>query len=257
MAALRKLPEGYFACHWCKGGVRFIKDQQDGGDIWPARCPHCSMHPHPGRVDETVGGKVDPEAVKRTGRARRSSPRVVPLNPSPVGQPCLGIDPGYRNVGIVLRDGDAVLFAATLVRPEDINDAFEWARRVTEAARGIYLTHCSDGTRVACEGVTAPKGFKNGKREPLDPSAIIFTGVVAGALLREFRAEDILIVPPGGNGSQHVTHYPPCLVGRRPKDLPGRSESGDRGHEQSAFDVAGKAAREFFRPTPLSLRDSG
>lgn len=54
-------------------------------------------------------------------------------------------------------------------------------------------------------------------------------------------AHSAVIIPPGGNGSRAT--YPHVIVGRRPKDLPGDSTgAGTRAHEQSAFDVAGKAA---------------
>lgn len=248
-ATLTSLPDGYFACHWCGGGVRYL-DGPQGTRIWPDRCPHCGMHPHPSRVDETVGGKVDPAAAKAAGRNRRTAQRVVPLGTERVGEPVLGIDPGYRYTGIVARDGDVVLTATTLVRPDDVDDPFAWAGMVADEARLILFRDCPGNTKVAGEGVSAPKGFKNGERAPLNPKAILFTGVVAGAIYREFKREGIVIVKPGGNGSQHITHYPPVLVGRRPVDLPGSSNgAGTRAHEQSAFDVAGKGAKILFPAT--------
>lgn len=250
--SLAALPEGYFACQWCAGGVRYAAGAQ-GTRVWPARCPHCGMHPHPDPVDETVGGKVDPVASKRSGRNRRSAQRRTALSTQPVGQPVLGIDPGYRYVGIVARDGDVALSATTLVRPKDITDPFEWAALVCEEARLILFRDCPAGTKVGVEGVSAPKGFKHGERASLDPKFILFTGVAAGAVHREFKPEGVVVVPPGGNGSQHITHYPPVLVGTRPKDLPGSTNAaGTRAHEQSAYDVAGKAARVLY-PTSDAL----
>lgn len=246
MANLSRLPDGYFACTWCAGGVKYGTGPA-GERTWPSKCPHCNMHPHPSPVDETVGGKVDVEKAKRSGRNRRSARRITPLSTTPVGQPVLGIDPGYRYVGIVARDGDVVLSATTLVRPDSISDPFEWAEAVCAEARVIHFRDCPAETRVAVEGVSAPKGFKNGQRASIDPKYILFTGVVAGAVFREFTAEGIIVVAPGGNGSQHQTHYPPSLVNSRPADLPGSSnKAGTRAHEQSAYDVAGKAARVFF-----------
>ena len=247
MGNLSALPDGFFHCQWCKGGVRYTLGEQ-GVRAWPDRCPHCGMHPHPNPVDETVGGKVDPQAAKRSGRNRRSAQRVVPLSTTPVGQPVLGIDPGYRYTGIVARDGDVVLSATTLVRPPGIEDAFEWADMVCDEARTILFRDCPANTKVGIEGVSAPKGFKNGERASLDPKFILFTGVVAGAVRREFKNESVIIAP-GGNGSQHVTHYPPVLVGRRPETLPGSNNgAGTRAHEQSAYDVAGKAAKVWYPP---------
>lgn len=251
MGTLAALPDGYFACQWCKGGVRFTVGDQ-GVRVWPAKCPHCGMHPHPSPVDETVGGKVDPEKTKQSGRNRRSAQRVVPLATKPIGQPVLGIDPGYRYVGIVARDGDVVLSATTLVRPKDVEDPFVWAEMVCDTARIMLFNDCPADTKVGVEGVSAPKGFKNGERASIDPKFILFTGVVAGAVHREFKPEGVVVVPPGGNGSQHITHYPPVLVGRRPETLPGSSNgAGTRAHEQSAFDVAGKAAKDLFPAAPV------
>lgn len=246
MSNLAALPDGYFACHWCKGGVRYTNGPQ-GTRVWPDRCPHCGMHPHPSLVDETVGGKVDPEVAKRAGRNRRSAQRIRPLGTERAGQPVLGIDPGFRYTGIVARDGDVVLSATTLVRPKGVEDPFEWATMVCEEARRILFADCPGNTKVAVEGISAPKGFKNGERASLDPKFIVFTALVAGAVYIEFKRDDIVVVPPGGNGSQHITHYPPVLVGRRPTDLPGSSNgAGTRAHEQSAFDVAGKASSVLF-----------
>lgn len=253
-SGLPVLPEGYFACHWCAGGVRYVHDS-DGDQTWPTRCPHCGMHPHPNRVDETVGGKVDPAKAKSSARNRRSAQRIVPLSRKPVGQPVMGIDPGYRYTAIVVRDGDVVLSATTLVRPKDLDDPFQWAERVADEARIIFFRDCPASTRVAVEGVSAPKGFKHGEKAPIDPKFIMFTAVVAGAVVREFKPEGAVVIAPGGNGSQHVTHYPPELVGQRPKDLPGSTNgAGTRAHEQSAYDVAGKGAQEFYPREALSLR---
>lgn len=108
----------------------------------------------------------------------------------------------------------------------------------------ILLQHCPAETKVAVEGVSAPKGFKDGKQASINPRYIVFTAVVFGGVANQFAAH---VVPPGGNGSQNITHYPPPLVGRRPADLPGSTNgAGTRDHEQSAWDVAGKAAAEVW-----------
>lgn len=237
---LSSLPPGYIQCQWCSGGVRFTTDPH-GNRIYPQRCPHCAMNPHPSKVDETVGGKVDPQAAKKAARNRSSAPRIKALDLTPQGRPVLGIDPGYRYTGIALRDGDAVLYAETLVRPKGEDDPVAWARTVSATAQLLLFQRCPAGTKVGIEGVTASKGFKHGKQAAINPGPIIFTAVVLGAVAGAF--PEAVIVPPGGNGSQHITNYPPALVGQRPIDLPGTSNgAGTRGHEQSAYDVAGKAA---------------
>lgn len=244
---LAALPDGYFQCEWCKGGVKYLPD---GG--WPTRCPHCGMNPHPSKVDQTVGGKVDAARSKTAARNRRHDARVVPLNPQPIGQPVLGIDPGYRYVGVVLRDGDAVLHATTLVRDAAKRDPVEWARFVVEEIKGILFTSCPPNTRLGVEGVAEPKGFKNGERAPINPGPILFAGVVLGAVAMAW--PDAVVIQPGGNGSQHITNYPPELVGRRPAELPGSTNgAGTRDHEQSAYDVAGKAAKVHYPPARTAI----
>ncbi len=246
MARLPALPAGHFPCQWCRGGVRFTADGS-----WPDRCPFCGMHPHPGRVDETVGGKVDPARAAR--RTRRGAPRVVPLGRTPAGEPVLGIDPGARYTGVVLRDGDVVLHASTLVRPDGVDPA-GWARQVVDETRLLLFTGCPANTGVGVEGITEPKGFAHGRRAPIDPAALLFAGTVFGALVAAY--PQAVVVPPGGNGSQHVTHYPPELVGVRPADLPGSGGGAHtRAHEQSAYDVAGKAARVLFPRRVAALAD--
>lgn len=240
---LSALPDGYFQCHWCQAGLQYLPDGS-----WPSRCKFCGLHPHPSKVDETVGGKVDPQRAKGASRNRRGDARVVPLKTEPIGQPVLGVDPGARYTGVVLRDGDAVLYSTTLVRDVNKKDPVEWMRLVVEDLKGILVTACPANTRMGIEGVSAPKGFKNGERASINPEYIIFAAVVLGGVAAEW--PDALIIPPGRNGSEHITHYPPALVGRRPADLPGSSNgAGTRDHEQSAYDVAGKAARLFYPPT--------
>ena len=252
-ARMTKLPEGYFRCVWCKAGVRFIKDGNGKPTVVPDKCPHCDMHPNPSGVDRTVGGKVDPETAKSSARNKRAHARTTPLGTEKVGEPVLGLDPGARYTGIVVRDGDVVLYSATLVRDDGMGP-FEWADYVADECQVILFEKCPEGTKVGIEGVTVPKGFKNGKKQPVNPGPILFTGVVAGALKREFK--EAVIVPPGGNGSQHITNYPPELVGKRPKDLPGSSNgAGTRAHEQSAYDVAGKAAKEHYPKVKKSIFD--
>jgi hypothetical protein len=195
--------------------------------------------------DKTKGGKVDPAKAAKSRRNTANAPKQGKLNLVPVGKPVLGVDPGARYTGVVLRDGDAVLHATTLVRDKDMNSGTEWALQVV---RQVELIHaeCGTDTPVAIEGISDPKGFQHGKQAAINPKDIIRAGIVLGALVQKY--PDSHIVKPGNNGSQHYTHYPDVLIGRRPKELPGSSNSaGTRNHEQSAYDVAGKAS-DFFYP---------
>lgn len=232
------LPEGYIACIWCGAGVRKTPD-----NIYPP-CHACGLNPMPGE-DPTKGGKVDPEKAAKSKRNKRSAPKQGKIDLTPVGKPIIGIDPGARYTGVVIRDGEAVLFASTLVRAEDMKSGTEWALSVAEQVKSIYEENCPDAP-VGIEGISDPKGFQHGQRAAINPKDIIRAGIVLGALVQLF--PNSFIVPPGNNGSQHYSNYPDVLIGRRPAELPGSTNgAGTRNHEQSAYDVAGKAA-DFFYP---------
>ena len=247
MATITKLPDGYFACTWCKSGLRYVTDEH-GVRSFPSTCNFCKMNPHPSPIDETVGGKIDPTKKAGTIRSRTQAPRVVALNLQPLGKPVLGVDPGYRYTGVVIRDGDALLHASTFVRPDGMNDPTDWALTVRAKLRKFLNEyHATTGTilPIAVESVTAPKGFKGGVKAPINPGPILFAGVVLGVVLGTW--PDAVVIQPGGNGSQHLTHYPPGLIGRRPPDLPGQTTPATtRDHEKSAYDVAGRAHKHIY-----------
>ena len=156
-----------------------------------------------------------------------------------------GVDPGARYVGVVIRDGDVVLHASTLVRPQDMSGT-DWALDSVKQIKEI-LTAYPD-IPMGVEGVNDPKGFHRGQHAAINPRDIIRAGIVLGAVVATW--DNAIVIPPGGNGSQHASHYPPAIVGRRSKELPGDSQgAGTRGHEQSAFDVAGKTAAKVY-PAP-------
>lgn len=236
---LPDLPAGYGACVWCGAANRL----NEHGEL-PALCFHCGLDPQPGE-DLTKGGKVDPKVAARSQRSRKSAPIGRKLSLVPAGEPVIGIDPGARYTGVVVRDGDVVLHASTLVRPKEVESGTEWALLVVEQVRGI-LAGFPAMIPVGIEGISDPKGFQHGKKAAINPKDIIRAGIVLGALVAVWPTATI--VPPGNNGSQHYSHYPAPLIGRRPDDLPGSTQgAGTRGHEQSAYDVAGKTAAIAYR----------
>lgn len=244
-AKLDKLPPGYFPCVWCGSGNRY-----DAEGKAPTQCFKCGLNPMPGE-DPTKGGKVNTETVMKARRNRKDAPHTGKLGTEAVGKPVLGIDPGARYTGVVIRDGDVVIHSSTLVRPQDLTSGTEWALSVVKQVLEIYKEF--EGIPVGIEGISDPKGFQYGKQSAINPKDIIRAGIVLGALVVVFPGAHI--VPPGGNGSKHYSHYPADLIGRRPKELPGDSQSaGTRGHEQSAYDVAGKAAKIFY-PTEYDKID--
>lgn len=245
---MRTLPATHRQCQWCGFGVRLTGDGR-----WPERCSNCHLHPHPSKVDETVGGKIDPVKAASAKRNREGAVRLREFGSEPAGTPVLGVDPGARYTGVCLRDGDCLLFSSTFVRPKEM-DPVVWARLCVEEIKAVLVEHGSTVTKMAVEGVVAPKGFKGGKQAPINPGPIVMAGVVLGAVAGTWT--DALVVPPGKNGSQHITHYPPELVGRRPTGLPGSSNgAGTRGHEQSAWDVAGRAMPVLWEKPVLDMRN--
>jgi len=213
-------------------------------------CVACGLDPMPGE-DPTKNGKVDPAKAKKSARNRRNAPRRGRINLTPTGHPIIGIDPGARYTGVVVRDGDAVTHSSTLVRPKDMN-ATDWAIHVVAQVHEI-LKDFPATIPVAVEGVNDPKGFQHGKRASLNPKDIIRAGIVLGAVVATWPTATV--VPPGGNGSQHYTTYPDSLIGRRPANLPGSTNgAGTRDHEQSAYDVAGKAAATAYPKNKRPLR---
>lgn len=240
-ARLEKLPDGYVGCVWCSAGNRL-----DNLGNPPAKCHNCGLNPMPGE-DPTKGGKIDPKSASKSARNKRGSVKTGRLGTEGVGQPVIGVDPGARYTGVVVRDGDAVLHASTLVRPDSVESGTDWALLVVEQIREI-LKNFPSTIPMGVEGISDPKGFQHGKKAAINPKDIIRAGIVLGAVVANWPKAEI--VSPGNNGSKHYSHYPAALIGRRPADLPGSSQgAGTRGHEQSAYDVAGKAAEAFYPKT--------
>lgn len=181
---------------------------------------------------------MPPVKEKAIVLSRRKILRETPFSEVITGKQVLGIDPGSRYTGVIIRDEDTVLFSSILVRPKEM-DPLPWAVSVVEQIREIHLQF--PDAKVAIEGISDPKGYNRGKRAPINPRDIMRAAAVAGGCAVAF--PNSVIIAPGGNGSQDISQYPDCLIGRRPKDLPGTNKgAGTRSHEQSAFDVAGKAA---------------
>ncbi len=186
--------------------------------------------------------------AKKISNARKKVERITPWDETPYGKPTVGIDPGSRNTGFIVIQGEAVLYSATLKR-DDVMTAVEYGYYVVDEVKAVINTLDAlkeNKLRIGIEGISDPKGFQNGKRSPINPKDIIRAGIVVGAISVALREYSPIIIPPGGNGSNHASQYPPSLQGRRPSDLPGSGGgSGTRNHEQSAYDVAVKANEQF------------
>lgn len=240
---LDELPKGYFSCRWCGTAQKLPKANEI------LQCPECKLDPVPPVVKKKTKSASSKDGKKTTSKkpskTRKNAPKMGILGTEAIGQPIVGIDPGSRYTGVVVRDGDVVLHASTLVRPKNLSSGTEWALVVVSQIETILLDY-PNMIPVGVEGISDPKGFQYGQKAAINPKDIIRAGIVLGAVV--CRWPQAIIVEPGGNGSQHASHYPTALIGRRKPDLLGSSQNaGTRGHEQSAYDVAGKAAKVAYK----------
>jgi hypothetical protein len=147
----------------------------------------------------------------------------------------IGVDPGSRHTGVVVRRGDELVEHQTFERvgPGEIPDR-AYLRSVLVALTRLVDTH---DALVVVEGVQKPSPFMgaSGNVSFSNVSGILGTAVVFGAVVAVLPS---VVVPPGGNGSGPLRAYPPEL---RPTRGKGAGKDKLR-HERSAWDVAGAGA---------------
>lgn len=153
----------------------------------------------------------------------------------------MGVDPGARWVGLVVRQGDVLLEHHTLTRVGDDDlPGRDMLTAVSSAVRALYKAHDADA--IGVEGVQKPSPFmgKSGNVSFTNVNGLLGTAMVLGAVLSAFPA---IVVPPGGNGSDPMGVYPVELRPTR-----GKGAGGDKlRHERSAWDVAGTATMMLRR----------
>ena len=152
----------------------------------------------------------------------------------------IGVDPGGRYAGIVVRRGSDTLVDRTVLdRRHDRNsdlgldDVLAWARFVAVTVDDLRVAH--GALWVAAEGVKAPSPHvrRRDGNALTNVAGILDTAVVLGALGLAF--VDLIVVDPGGNGALPDYAYPEAI------------RSGTRGlggppvHARAAWDVAGAA----------------
>lgn len=164
-----------------------------------------------------------------------------------MSRPWVGVDPGGRDTGIVLRHAGRAVGAYVVTRTGPPGaDLDDWAEGDWDAYLGEVLGTVDqlldvarrlDGGQpgaVAVEGLRNPGGRRHGKVDPVRPIDLAAAGVVLGAV--KAAHPTATVVAPGGHGSGPLLAYPPELVGDREK-----AGSGRLRHARSAWDVAAAA----------------
>ena len=170
----------------------------------------------------------------------------------------VGVDPGARSTGINARLGADPL-AWQIVEPTEdeteVGPGAHYLSLVLDMVREVvwtaYRDPSMDRSRTpwspAVEGVRRPNPHlnrRNGKATT-DPTAIIGTAMVLGAVLAQY--PDAVIVPPGSNGSGALASYPVELVTPAERRLLAKDPAmvaGQRAairHARSAWDVSLRA----------------
>lgn len=178
----------------------------------------------------------------------------------------VGVDPGARDTGVTIVDTPhtagtsrpatvlvlASLTVSTPKRPHLVNVPPVYLRDVCVAITDALSTYGAE--LIAVEGVTKPTGFAHGRKAMLDPSVLVATGVVFGAVLGRSWGVPLVVVRPGGNGHRAWATYPHevrSAADERAAAATPFAPAGDgqRRHERSAFDVArhGPAALALAR----------
>lgn len=166
----------------------------------------------------------------------------------------LGVDPGAKNVGIVLIEngnrGDNVLYSGTVVNTSVLDKDF--ADKTCEKIEEIINQYKPNA--IGIESVAVPRTYIKGKKQLISPASVISLAFNAGAIYNQCKGLNVYMIPPKGNGSG--SDYPECLTGHRPKNLPGESH-GTRQHERSAYDVAFKTMMLDGGVREISSKDFG
>lgn len=159
----------------------------------------------------------------------------------------VGIDPGGRYVGLVVREGEELIRAEVLDRRKLeaagvilADEPTAWALQVVGRILAIELRAdvaelAGRAPVVAVEGVRAPSPHvrRRDGNALTNVTGLLDTAIVLGAIVARFPSA--IVVPPAANGAGPDLAYPPGI------------RSGTRGlggppvHARSAWDVAGSA----------------
>jgi hypothetical protein len=182
------------------------------------------------------------------------------VRPPPV---VVGVDPGSRDTGIIVRWSDIVVDHLIVHRVAD--------EAPDHGIGPIYLRSIQDGVRAmwsvairydagkgsrpdlvvtAIEAVNVPKGFAGGKKRFVAPKDSIALGIAFGAALTA--VEGAVVVPVGGNGYGVLSSYPDALISaaeRRHGVNREAPQNSNLRHLRSAWDVAHRGMQ--VKPSPV------
>ena len=169
----------------------------------------------------------------------------------------LGIDPGARATGLCVLSGDQIVAHQTVTSEGEIFPAERrYVLAVLEAGAALLQIHDID--LLAVETITRPSWHMKG-RAAVDPTALLATAEVLGAVLGVVWPVNVTQIRPNKNGSQPLGTYPGELVSpgeRRKAGWENRIGGGQLRHARSAYDVARLASTKFARKYALAEENS-
>lgn len=152
----------------------------------------------------------------------------------------IGVDPGGRQTGLVVRYGNSCLAADLVTRddPEPFPGA-DYLAEVVDAIGGLVVYASQDlpelagaaPPKVAVEAVVHPSGHVR----MINAAGLLGTATVLGAVLAHF--PKAIVVPPASHGAGPRSAYPAVLWPPTEKRGTGR-----RRHLRSAWDIADAGA---------------
>ena len=146
----------------------------------------------------------------------------------------LGVDPGSRSSGFVVRRSGELLASSVVERPKG-QSLQTFGIRVSAEAQDLLSEWHPDV--AALEGLNVPNSHMG--RGTAQVRSYGETNRIIGHL--EALGWAWVVIAPKGNGSAAPSSYPDALYGEREHPANGGKGTGKLRHARSAWDVAGKA----------------
>jgi hypothetical protein len=167
-----------------------------------------------------------------------------------MSRPVVGVDPGGKTTGVVVRQDDAVI-TAELVHNDATAVTDRYLAHVIDAVFAARLWALELGAGdplVGVEDLTHPNPHVG---RVANVMGLLGTAQVIGAIRGALRSYcPVVMVPPGKHGSAPLRAYPAVLVGSRET---GTFGNGKYRHVRSAYDIAGATKAAALRTSRASL----